>query len=357
VTFVHRLRRLSLTTRSTIANLLIIAALGAWLSAAVHSTVQAEAVAEAKRSGEVAASFVQHTLPDATYMNGLTPADRARLDEIARASPELRSLRIWGLDGEVVYDSDNRIVGTRQKVGRLLAGAYAGRTGGHLETARSEESPDGTEDLLEVYVPLRAGDSGSVVGAVELYLPYDGSAARASAAAARMVVVLAIGLAALWGVLWWLALRVTHGLRRSAEAERDLAHTDELTRLPNRGRSSRRSWRPATAARRWRCSAGPRPVQGGQRHPGPPRRRPPAAPGERAAAGDRGRTGDGGPARRRRVRGAAARASARSRPPASRTAWYARSRTPSRSRTCRSASGRASAWRSHPPMHSHRPSC
>ncbi len=223
-----------MTTRSALANLVIIAALGAWLSATVHSTVQAEAVAESQRTAEVAASFVQHTLPDATYVNGLTGTDRARLDEIARATPELRSLRIWGLDGQIVYDSEGQRIGTRQKVGRLLAGAYAGRTGGHLETARSPESPDGMEALLEVYVPLRAGVPESVVGAVELYLRYDGSAARASAAAARMVGMLAIGLAALWGALWWLALRVTHALRRRAEAERELAHTDELTGLPNR---------------------------------------------------------------------------------------------------------------------------
>ena len=234
MTFVQRLRRPSLTTRSALANLLIVGALGTWLSSAVHSTVQAEAVAESQRSGEVAAGFVQHALSDATYVKGLTRLDRARLDEVARAT-ELRSLRVWGLGGEVVYDSDDpRLVGTRQKISRLLAAAYAGRAGGHLETTRSAESPDGTEDLLEVYVPLRAGVPESVVGAVELYLPYEASAARASAAAARMVGMLAVGLAALWGVLWWLALRVTRALRRSAAAERELAHTDELTGLPNR---------------------------------------------------------------------------------------------------------------------------
>jgi len=234
VPFVHRLRRLSLTTRCALANLAVVAALGACVSAAVGSTVRAEAVAEAQRSGELAASFLQHTLPDSAYVKGLTPLDRARLDVVTRETPDLRSLRLWALDGTIVYDADDQLVGTRHEIGPLLADAYAGRAGARLETRASAQHPGATEGLLEVHVPMRAGSQGMVVGAVEVHLPYDASAARASAAASRVVGMLVVGLAALWGVLWWLSLRVTRALRRSADAERGLARTDELTGLPNR---------------------------------------------------------------------------------------------------------------------------
>jgi len=234
VTLVRRLRRLSLTTRCALANLAVVVVLGACLSAAVTSTVQAEAVAEAQRSGEMAASFVQHALPDEAYVRGLTRQDHARLDVVVRDIEQLCSLRIWGLAGQVVYDSGDRLAGPHQDDGPLLAAAYAGRVGGHLVRAGDPAVPDGTQDLLEVYVPLRAGSPESVVGAVEVHLPYDGSAARASAAASRIIGMLAVGLAGLWGILWWLSLRVTRALRRSAAAERGLAHTDELTGLPNR---------------------------------------------------------------------------------------------------------------------------
>jgi diguanylate cyclase (GGDEF)-like protein len=216
-----------------LATLVVVAGLGVGLSAAVTSVVREEATAEARRSAELAASFLQQTLLDSAYVRGLTPLDQARLDVVVAGS-DLRSLRIWGLEGHVLYDSDDRLEHTQQEVGPLLAGAYAGDVGAHLETARSAESPDGVEALLEVYVPLRLGDPPTIVGAVEVYLPYDDSAERAGAAARQISTLLVVGLAALWGVLWWLSLRVTRALRRSAAAERGLARTDELTGLPNR---------------------------------------------------------------------------------------------------------------------------
>ena len=234
MTLVRRLRRLSLTTRCALANLLVVAVLGVCLSAAVRSVVQAEATAEARRSGEMAAVFVQHSLPDTAYLRGLRQSERERLEEVLRGTPGLRSLRIWGRDGQVLFDSERRLTGSRQEIGPVLAAAYAGEVGADVETTSSEESPDGTEDLLEVYVPLRVGEPARVVGAVEVHLPYDASAQRSAAAARRITELLLCGLAALWGLLWWLSLRVTRALRRSAAAERGLARTDELTGLQNR---------------------------------------------------------------------------------------------------------------------------
>ena len=233
MTFVRRLRSVSLTTRCMLATLVVVALLGVGLSAAVRSVVREEATAEARRSAEVAASFLQHTLIDSSYDRGFSDLDQSRLDVVVRES-ELRSLRVWGLEGRVLYDSDDRLEGTWQDVGPMLDRAYAGETSGQLGTAPSEQDPESVEALLEVYVPLRTGSPPVVVGAVEVYMHYDGSAARSAAAARRITELLVLGLAALWGVLWWLSLRVTRRLRRSAAQEHGLARTDELTGLPNR---------------------------------------------------------------------------------------------------------------------------
>ncbi len=84
---------------------------------------------------------------------------------------------------------------------------------------------------------------------------------------------------------------------------------DSLTGLPNRVRleavlneqlvtpSRRLLGRPGPAAH------GPRPLQGGQRHPGAPPRRPPPPRGRRPADAHRARRCSGGSPRRRRVRG------------------------------------------------------
>ncbi len=111
-----RLRRLSLTTRCALANLVVVAVLGVCLSAAVSSVVRAEATAEARRSGEMAAVFVQHALPDAAYLRGLRQSERERLHEVVEGTPDLRSLRIWGPHGRVLFDSDRRLTGGQEGV-------------------------------------------------------------------------------------------------------------------------------------------------------------------------------------------------------------------------------------------------
>ena len=213
-----------------LATLAVVAGLGVGLSAAVTSVVGEAATAEARRSAEVTAGFLQHTLLDSAYDRGLAPLDRTRLDVVVTAS-DLRSLRIWGLEGRVLYDSDDRLEQTQQEVGPLLAGAYAGEVGARVEDGRRA---DGAEALLVVHVPLRTGDPPAVVGALEVSQSYADPARRAQAAARRISTLLVLGLAVVWGVLWWLSLRVTRVLRRSAAAERGLARTDELTGLPNR---------------------------------------------------------------------------------------------------------------------------
>ena len=228
------LGRLSLTARCALASLLVVAVLGLALVQALRGVVADQAISEAARSGEIAASFVQHAVPSAVFARGLSTAEREQLDRVVHDARDLRSLRLWGRDGRVVYDSDGKLDGTTQRVSGLLRKAYDGRTGAHLERSGEAESPDGVQELLEVYVPLRYRSDGAVLGAVEVYLRYDASAARTTAATRTITGLLGAGLAVLWGLLWWLSLLVTRALRRRAVEQSVLARTDELTGLPNR---------------------------------------------------------------------------------------------------------------------------
>ena len=234
MTLVRRLRRLPLLTRCALAVLAALTVLGVALSASVDAVVQGGAVAEARRSGELAASLLERELPEDALGRRLTAAERTRLDAVVASTAGLRSLRVWGLDGQLRYASDRRAEGTRVPVGARLRGAYAGRVTSSLRATRDPEGRDGVQQVLEVHVPLRAGSSADVVGAIALTLPYDAAAQRTSASSRRILGVLVAGLVALWGGLCWLSLLVTRTLRRRAAQAHGLAVTDELTGLPNR---------------------------------------------------------------------------------------------------------------------------
>jgi diguanylate cyclase (GGDEF)-like protein len=230
------LQRLSLTTRCALASLGVVLALGAGVVTVVGDLVQREAVAEATRTGELAAGFVRHTLPADAYDRPLHAEEEHHLDELVAAAPDLRGLRIWGRDGEVLYDSDGRLGGRRLVPGRLLRGAYAGQVGAQVERDRDGEGPAGGDGgaLLEVFVPMRAAADSPVVGAVEVHLQHDASVMGARSLARSVTGLVVAGLLALWGLLWSSALLVNRALRRRASEQHGLARTDELTGLPNR---------------------------------------------------------------------------------------------------------------------------
>ena len=229
------LQRLSLTTRCALASLGVVLALGAGVVAVVDDLVQHGAVAEATRSGELAAGFVRHILPDDAYDRPVSAEQEHHLDELVAAAADLRGLRIWGPDGQVLYDSDGRLGGRRLEPGRLLRRAYAGQVGAQVERDRDEKGPAGDGGaLLEVHVPMRAAADGRVVGAVEIYLQHDASVMGARSLARSVTGLVIAGLLALWGLLWSSALLVNRALRRRASEQHGLARTDELTGLPNR---------------------------------------------------------------------------------------------------------------------------
>ena len=229
------LTRLSLTTRFALVNLVVVTGLGLGIVGAVGHVVNDEATAEAKRNGALAASFLHQTLPADAGGRPLSAVERRRLDVVVEGVPSLHSLRLWDLDGRVRYDSrDPQLAGQRLPVGPLLASAYAGRTRAHVERDNEARASADAGHLLEVYVPLRSAADGRVAGALELYLDHAPAVVRAREANRLIAVAVAVGLGALWGMLWWLSLRVTRGLRRRASEESGLARTDELTGLANR---------------------------------------------------------------------------------------------------------------------------
>ena len=124
-------------------------------------------------------------------------------------------------------------------------------------------------------------------GVLELYLDYTPTAAAIHEDTRTLYLLLLAGFGVLWLSLFSIVGRASRALRRQA------LH-DPLTGLANRVCMNERVARVTGAAvllRRYRRAAAdrPRPLQGGQRHARPPRRRPAAAANRRAPAAARPR--------------------------------------------------------------------
>ncbi len=92
----------------------------------------------------------------------------------------------------------------------------------------------GLGQLVEVYVPLRFASSGPPEGAFEIYLSYRPIAAAIAHDKSTIALIVAIGLALLWAMLFPIVVGASRRLRRQARENHRLARYDQLTGLPNR---------------------------------------------------------------------------------------------------------------------------
>lgn len=88
--------------------------------------------------------------------------------------------------------------------------------------------------LVEIYVPLRFAATGPPVGAFEIYLSYRPIAVALSGDKRVIAIVVVVGLALLWAVLYRIVASASRRLRRQSRDNYVLARYDQLTGLPNR---------------------------------------------------------------------------------------------------------------------------
>lgn len=166
--------------------------------------------------------------------------DPGRIEELDAAlrpllGDQIVRVRIWAADGRVVYDDDLSTIGTTLPVSDDLVEVLDGAVISEVtELTRYENVLEQDFDrLLEVYVPVGAGDDGQHIGAFEIYLPYEPIAASIREDSLRVLLLLAGILTLLYVALARVAL-ITARTRRRAEDKEHEANHDSLTGLPNR---------------------------------------------------------------------------------------------------------------------------
>jgi diguanylate cyclase (GGDEF)-like protein len=236
------LGRLGLTRQVALMSLVPMIVLGFALTRVIERQIEKHSVENASQSARLIADIgFQPRLTPRELRDGLDAAQVRALDGQLRARSSTESLariKIWSSADAVVYSDDHSLIGRRFPAVGDLENALSGRPGDaevvmpkpHSETA----SEVGLGELLEVYVPLRFAGDVRPVGAFEIYLSYQPIAAAIARDERIIVLVVAIGLALLWAMLFPIVRGASRRLRRQSKENYVLARYDPLTGLPNR---------------------------------------------------------------------------------------------------------------------------
>lgn len=164
-------------------------------------------------------------------------ADMKRLVHVAFSSHHILRLRLRDLSGTVVFSNDG--TGLRQQANNDNRDEILSAAIGVVVARVTRLNADNAYGALgppsvEVYLPLVAGTSDHRVGILEMYLPYTPISLDVNAGLNSLYWNLALGLGALYILLFIISYIVSGKLRRQVKISAHLAEHDALTDLPNR---------------------------------------------------------------------------------------------------------------------------
>jgi diguanylate cyclase (GGDEF)-like protein len=234
--------RISLTGQVALLSLMPTVALGIVLAVVMREQIVSRTLADATQSARLVARLgVQPRISPTELRDGLSASGIRALDEQLHArsiTHDLARIKIWNAAGSIVYSDDHRLIARRPGESDELKSALEGRPNAAAVVSPSPDSETASEvglgRLVEVYVPLRFTASGPPAGVFEIYLSYAPIAAAVGSDERMIALLVALGLAVLWAVLFRIVASASQRLRRQAEENDRLARYDPLTGLPNR---------------------------------------------------------------------------------------------------------------------------
>jgi diguanylate cyclase (GGDEF)-like protein len=234
--------RISLTGQVALLSLIPVVVLGVVLAWVLRSQIVARTLADATQSASLVARLgVQPRISESALKHGLSANGVRALDEQLSArsvTHDLARIKIWNNSGLIVYSDDHALIGKRPGESDDLQNALHGRPDAATVVTPSRNSETASEvglgRLVEVYVPLRFTASEPPAGAFEIYLSYAPIASAIDSDERTIALLVALGLALLWGILFKIVASASRRLRRQAEENDRLARYDQLTGLPNR---------------------------------------------------------------------------------------------------------------------------
>jgi diguanylate cyclase (GGDEF)-like protein len=208
-------------------------ALGVALVLVTSNVMQAQAQRDGIALARSIESYASGSVPEQAFTVGvLSPEESARVTGQVDGFRELRRLRLWTVDGTLLFDSQADTTGFPDG-DRLDAATRQRQPVAQVVTEVRGEEFGGTETtLLDVYVPVQ--HEGVVVGAAEVMLDYQSTSDAVAAATRTVTLVVVGGLVLLWLLLFRTVWNASRRLHTSALENARLALLDSLTGLPNR---------------------------------------------------------------------------------------------------------------------------
>ncbi len=234
--------RVGLTRQVALLSLLPMVVLGFVLARVLQAQIVSGALDNATESARIIAHLgIEPHLSAQDLRTGLTPAGVRELDvQLSGRSvaQDLARIKIWSSRYKIIYSDDHSLIGRTLPPSDDLRDALANKPDDAdvvTPRLRSETASEvGLGQLVEVYVPLRFAASGPPEGAFEIYLSYRPIAAAIASEKRTIALLVAIGLALLWLILYRIVARASRRLRRQARENDRRARYDQLTGLANR---------------------------------------------------------------------------------------------------------------------------
>jgi diguanylate cyclase (GGDEF)-like protein/PAS domain S-box-containing protein len=231
----------------TVSGLLVVST-ALLVAANVSSHVEDTAVTEAIRSTEaVVSGYIDPSVTAGLMSNPSSPQGAALDADLERlvASGQVLRVKVWGLDGTVVFSDLPALRGRPFGVADDLLEVFKGETSTEISNGTDDENifERGLADqFLSIYLPIRSPISGEVVGAYEVY--EDAAPILADIAQTRQDVLVIVGamalglLALLYAAFSGASRRLTSQNRRLQEQSvKEQILTTDLRRSHERYRS------------------------------------------------------------------------------------------------------------------------
>src|SRR6266498_4096512 len=174
---IHKfLAGMSLLTHFTLVSFFITLMIAMSLAWRLESVLERDALSTvAQNTADQATNILNKNLTAADLETALHGERNDEIDALIHntlLSANIVRIKIWNLDGLLVYSDEKNIMGKTFPIDAELQEAFGGKIATDISNLQAEENiaeRSHYTDLFEIYIPLQPADSQQILGAFEVY--------------------------------------------------------------------------------------------------------------------------------------------------------------------------------------------